>query len=50
MGGNKNLVVETGLYNLTKDESTALVHQGPGETEQYVLVRMQQPSQGQPQQ
>jgi len=50
VGDKKNLVVETGLCNLTKDESTALVHNGPGQTQQEVLVRMKQPSQGQPQQ
>jgi hypothetical protein len=50
VGGNKAMVVETGLYNLTKDESTALVHDGAGKTQQYVLVRMKQPSQDQQQQ
>ena len=30
VGANKNLVIETGLYNLTQDRSTALVHYGPG--------------------
>ena len=43
--GNKSLVVETGLYNLTKDESTALVHEGPDKTQQEVLVRMKLPQQ-----
>jgi hypothetical protein len=46
VGNNKNLVVETGLYNLTKDQSTALVHLGPDTTEQFVMVRMKQPSEG----
>jgi hypothetical protein len=50
VGNNKSLVVETGLYNLTQNESTALVHNGPDQTQQYVLVRMKQPSQGHPQQ
>ena len=45
---NKDMVVETGLYNLTKDESTALVHLGPDRTQQELLVRMKQPdAQGQ---
>jgi hypothetical protein len=49
VGSNKKLVIETGLYNLTKDESTALVHFGPDQTQQYVMVRMKQPEpQGQP--
>ncbi len=43
IGKNKKLVVETGLYNLTQDSSTALVHYGPDRTQQYVLVRMKQP-------
>jgi hypothetical protein len=50
VSGNKKLVVETGLYNLTQDESTALVHSGPDQTHQCVLVRMKQPSQDQQQQ
>jgi hypothetical protein len=37
-------VVETGLYNLTKDEAPALMHFGTDRTEQWLLVRMQQPS------
>ena len=44
VGGGKGIVVETGLYNLTQDDSTALVHYGPDKTQQEVLVRMQQPS------
>lgn len=46
VGNNKNMVVETGLYNLTKDQSTALVHLGPDSTEQYIMVRMKQPESG----
>lgn len=45
VGSGKNIVVETGLYNLTQDDSTALVHFGPDKTDQEVLVRMTQPSQ-----
>jgi hypothetical protein len=40
VGNNKNLVVETGLSNLTEDESTALVHFGADKAEQCVLVRV----------
>jgi len=43
IGNNKNLVIETGLYNLTKEESPCLVHYGPTSTQQEVLVRMKQP-------
>ena len=45
--GGKGLVVDTGLYNLTMNESTALVHYGPDRTEQELLVRMKQPDAGQ---
>ncbi len=37
------VVVETGLYNLTQNESTALVHYATDRTEQELLVRFQQP-------
>lgn len=43
VGDNKKVVIETGLYNLTKDQSTALVHFGPDNTEQFVLVRVKNP-------
>lgn len=37
---NKSNFVETGLYNLTKEEAPALVHIGPEQTEQWLLVRL----------
>ena len=42
----KNVIFDTGLYNLTKDESTMLVHESPDKTEQWTLVRLQQPAAG----
>ena len=45
VGSGKGIVVETGLYNLTQDESSALVHFGPTQTQQDLLVRVNQPSQ-----
>jgi len=45
VASGKGIVVETGLYNLTQDESTALVHFGADKTQQDLLVRMQQPGQ-----
>jgi hypothetical protein len=42
IGSNKNLVIETGLYNLTQDQSTALIHYGPDREQQVVLVRLKQ--------
>jgi hypothetical protein len=35
-------VLDTGLYNLTKDEVPALLHYGKDRTEQWLLVRVKQ--------
>jgi hypothetical protein len=43
VGDDKTNVVETGLYNLTKDEAPCLIHFGNERTEQWLLVRLQQP-------
>jgi hypothetical protein len=43
LDGNDQLVVETGLYNLTNDECPVLIHFSPEEQEQRVLIRLQQP-------
>jgi hypothetical protein len=43
VGDNKTVTVETGLLNLTKDQSTALVHLNPQTAQTYTLIRMQQP-------
>ncbi len=40
IGDNRSTVIETGLYNLTKDEAPALVHFGADRTEQWLLVRL----------
>ena len=42
VGNNTSNVVETGLYNLTKDEAPALLHFGKDRTEQWLLVRLKQ--------
>jgi hypothetical protein len=47
VGDNTTNVVETGLYNLTKDEAPVLLHFGADRTEQWLLVRLSQ--NGQPQ-
>jgi hypothetical protein len=39
----KNIVFDTGLYNLTQPETTLLVHFGADKTEQWTLVRLQKP-------
>ena len=41
--GNDQVLVETGLYNLTNDEAPVLVHFGPDRQEQRTFVRLQQP-------
>lgn len=46
LGESENVVVETGLYNLTLDEAPALVHFGADRTETYLLVRLEQPEDG----
>lgn len=42
-GTNDNVVMETGIYNLTQDEVSVLVHFGPDTTQTWTLVRVEQP-------
>jgi hypothetical protein len=44
VGDNKQTVYDTGIVNLTKDEAPILVHIGADQTQQWYLVRLQQPS------
>jgi hypothetical protein len=44
IGDRKEPVYETGLYNLTQDQTTLLAHFGSDRTEQFKLFRIQQPS------
>lgn len=39
-GSNANVVMETGLYNLTQDQAEVLVHFGPEKTQNVLLVRL----------
>ena len=43
VGDKSQTVVETGLYNLTKDEAPALLHFGTEKTQEWLLVRMDEP-------
>ncbi len=43
VGENENVVVETGLGNLTQNEAAALVHYGPDRQETWLLVRLDNP-------
>jgi hypothetical protein len=39
-GTNPNLIMETGIYNLTEDQAEVLVHFGPERTQAALLVRL----------
>ncbi len=41
---NKDIVFETGIYNLTQDQTPVLVHLGPSKTETFVFVRLEKPA------
>jgi len=43
LGEDENVVIETGLYNLTLEEAPVLVHFGPDKYEFFLLVRMDAP-------
>jgi len=49
IGDKKDVVFETGLYNLTQEQTTLLVHFGKDRTQQMILVRLQESADGQPQ-
>jgi hypothetical protein len=41
-GSNADIVMETGLYNLTQDQAEVLVHYGPDQTQEALLVRLEE--------
>ena len=43
IGDKKTTVFETGIYNLTKDQTPVLVHFGKDKTQQWLLVRVEKP-------
>src|SRR5262249_35027150 len=43
IGDKKTIVFETGLNNLTKDQTSLLVHYGTDRTDQMMLVRLEEP-------
>jgi hypothetical protein len=47
IGKKSERVFEAGIFNLTKQEAPVLVHFGTKRTEQWLLVRMEQPKEGQ---
>jgi hypothetical protein len=47
VGNNTDTVYEAGIYNLTQQQCPVLVHFGKDRTQQYLLVRLNQPEDGQ---
>jgi hypothetical protein len=45
INGNQDVVLETGIYNLTQDQTPLLAH-GEGRTETYMLLRLDPPAEG----
>ena len=43
IGDNMNTVIETGLYNLTQDVTTVLMHFGKDQTQTWLMVRLPAP-------
>lgn len=43
IGDNSNVVSETGIANLTQEETEMLIHYGADRTEQWSLVRLEEP-------
>jgi hypothetical protein len=43
IGDNSNVVSETGIANLTQEETEMLIHYGADRTEQWTLVRLEEP-------
>ncbi|MEZ6073588.1 MAG: hypothetical protein R3C10_25755 [Pirellulales bacterium] len=43
IGESDDIVVETGLYNLTEDDVPVMVHFGPDKVEYWLLVRLDEP-------
>ncbi len=43
VGGDDWPVMETGISNLTEDQSPALIHFADGQTQQWLMIRLQDP-------
>lgn len=41
--GKQRPIMETGIYNLAQDETAALVHFADGQTQQWLMVRLEEP-------
>ncbi len=42
-GKNTDIVMETGIYNLTEDQTEALIHFGKEKTQKWLMVRLEEP-------
>jgi hypothetical protein len=47
--GKDSPIMETGIVNLTKDEAPALLHFADGQTQQWLLVRLEEPAESEQQ-
>ncbi len=47
VGKNTEVVYETGIYNLSEEETQMLIHFGKDKTQQWLLVRLEAPEDGQ---
>ena len=47
IGDNPDVVMETGLYNLTQEQTPVLIHKGKDDTDTNLLIRLKQPAQTQ---
>lgn len=43
IGDNRDTVMETGIYNLTQDETPVLIHFGNQQTQTWLMVRLEEP-------
>lgn len=43
VSGKTSPILETGIYNLTKDDAPALLHFSDGQTQQWLMVRLDEP-------
>jgi len=45
IGDKRNTVMETGIFNLTEDQTPVLIHFGGENTQQWLMVRLEEPEQ-----
>ena len=45
VAGQERPIMETGIANLTQDQAPALIHFADGQTQQWLLVRLEEPKQ-----